>query len=106
MTFAHTASAVDTGVGIDLCHAVFQTYGVDRTGIDYAAFLTPVTFVLVEQRDHLTNDSDVVQIRFHTVIGTSAHGDFKFVRQLHFPITFIKSVMDFFGNPERIRRPY
>lgn len=52
-----------------------RTFGSD------GAFLTSVAGGLVKVRDALANDADVVQLRLDAVVGTSADGNLKFVRE-------------------------
>ena len=52
----------------------------------------------------LSDNPQIVQIRFHTVIRTSAHCDLEFVREQHLPVSFIKSFMDLSGKLKRIQK--
>ena len=87
-TFSYAASAVsarffvDLDLSInDLCNFVW-TRGFDRTL--FAAFAD----ICVDFRDPLSDNPDIIQIRFDTVVRTAAYCDLEFVWQCDIAVSF------------------
>ncbi len=98
-TFSHAASAIVADIFVNLQDTIHHFSRAYRTVFLYRALFTSVAGIFIEIGNALSDDSQIVQIRFHTIIGTSAHGDLEFVGQLHLAVTHIKSFMDFFCEP-------
>ena len=83
---------VDLDLSInDLCNFVW-TRGFDRTF--FAAFAD----ICVDFRDPLSDNPDIIQIRFDTVVRTAAYCDLEFMRQCDIAVSFIKTFVDFLGD--------
>ena len=93
-TFADTSAAVVTKFRIDGNFAIYQFCNMNRAVLfdftDPAAF----TFVHVDFRYTLTDDAQVVQVRFYAVVWTSAHCDFEFMRQFYITVADKETVMN------------
>ena len=52
----------------------------------------------------LADDSQIVQIGFHTIVWTSTYGNLKFVRKFYIVISLIEPLMDLFGQGKGIQQ--
>lgn len=101
-TFTDAASAVvaDRFINGDL--AVDDLCYVDRAVVFDLADLAAATFLRVDLRDPLSDDAQVVEVRFHTVIRAAADCDLEFMRQFDAAIAVEEALMDLFGQAEGI----
>ena len=95
-TFAYTSSAVAAGFCSNPDLAIYDFCHLVGTGIFYGTFLTAFAFLCIYDRNTLSDNPHIIQIRFDTVIGTSAYCNLEFVGKHHITISFIKSVKDLF----------
>src|SRR5699024_5543376 len=102
--FSHAASAVVADFRIDLHHAVRKGRGSHGTCGDHGTFSAAVAGVLVIVGNQLADNSQIVQIRLHTVVGTSADRDFRLVGKLHGVIAQIKSLVNLLGQIKGINQ--
>ena len=89
------AAAVITGIPVNDDFSIVNPSHVDGTIFFYLTYLTAPAFFQIRERYSLADDSQIIEIRLHTVIGAASHSDLKFVRKLYLGITVIKPLMDF-----------
>lgn len=94
----YTAATVVALFLIDDQPAVHKACSFDRTGCLDLTLFTTLTLLGVVLRDPCTNDANVIQIGFDTVIGAAAHSDFELVGEGNTPITLIETFMDFIAQ--------
>ena len=104
MTGADTTSAVDTFFPVKLHDPVHKLHSINGTDFHNAALLTSAAHILIKVWNELTDNTQIIQVRFHTVVWTSAHCDFKFVRQFYIMPVYIKLIMDLFGKSKGIQK--
>lgn len=106
MTGADTTSAVYTFFPVKLHDPVHKLHSINGTDFHNAALLTSAAHILIKVWNELTDNTQIIQVRFHTVVWTSAHCDFKFVRQFYIMPVYIKLIMISSESPKESRRPY
>src|SRR5699024_2292032 len=74
----------------------------DRAVILNLADLAAAALLQIDLGNSLADDTEVIQIRFYTVIRTSADRNLELVRQLHFPVSVIESLVDLLRQRECI----
>ena len=79
-TLSNAAAAVVADLFIDLQLSVHNGGGLHRTGFLHLADLAAAADLAVKLRNPLANDTQIVQIGLHAVIGAAAHRDFEFIR--------------------------
>ena len=101
-TLAHTPSAVITCIRVDDNFAVCHLCRLDGTLFLHLTDLTAAALCGIDLRNLLTDDTQIIQVRLDTVVGTPAYSDLEFVRKLYLAIAMVKSLMDLFGKSKRI----
>ena len=77
---------------------------MDRTALFNLTFFTSPAFLNIRFGDSLADNSHIIQIRFYTVIWTSANCDLEFVWEYHIVIAYIKTLMDFLAECKGINQ--
>ena len=103
-TLSNAAAAVVADLFIDLQLSVHNGGGLHRTGFLHLADLAAAADLAVKLRNPLANDTQIVQIGLHAVIGTSAHRDLEFMRQLNAGIAMVEHFMDLIGKRVGIQK--
>ena len=97
-TLINTASAMITLLWIDPKLSVCYVCDFDRTAVLNLTVLTALAFGQIDLWQPLADDAQIIEIRFYTVIGTSAYRDLEFMRQGYFVVTRIIQVMQLLGQ--------
>ena len=104
MAGADAASAVVAELRINIQDAVLDLGGLHGTCRLHGTLFAAVALVFIELRDILADDTEVVQIRLHAVIGASADCDFELMRQSYCAVAFIETMVDLLGEAEGIQK--
>ena len=92
---ADAASAMIAGSLINGKLAIRQLRHADRAVILNLADLAAAALLQIDLGNPLTDNAGIIQIRLHTVIRTSSDSDLELMRQFHFTVAVIESLMDF-----------
>ena len=77
---------------------------MDRTALFNLTFFTSPAFLNIRFGDSLADNSHIIQIRFYTVIWTSANCDLEFVWEYHIVIAYIKTLVDLLAECKGINQ--
>ena len=97
-TLALAASAVVAGVSGHVDLAVLEVCDLDGAAFFDLADLTAAALVIVDLDQTLTDDTEVVEVGFYTVVGAAADGDLEFVRQLDIVPAAVEALVDLLGE--------
>ena len=94
VAFTYAAPAVVTGIPIDLKQAVLHFGRADRTNLFNGTFPAAIAGIFIIVRDQLSDHTQIIQIRLHTVVRTSAHCDFELMREQDAAVALIKAMVN------------
>ena len=93
-TLCSTASAVGAKALVIGNKAVLNLCSMHGTELFNLTYLAAAALIAVEVRYSLTDHAQVVKVGLDAVVGTSAHSNFKLVRQLDLMIALIKALVN------------
>ena len=102
--FADTSAAMVALIGINEDLAVDDTRKLDRARLFDLTNLTVAAFFSIHIGNALADDADIVEIGLDAVVGTTADGDFEFMRELYVVIALIKTFVNFFTKAKSINK--